>query len=36
VNLGSLPARAFEVSGLPLKIRGGSAGPGRVVAILAD
>ncbi len=36
VNLGSLPASGFKVSCFPLKIRGGSAGPARVVAILAD
>jgi kynurenine formamidase len=36
VNLGSLPAAGFKVSGFPLKIRRGSAGPARVVAILPD
>jgi kynurenine formamidase len=36
VNLGALPASGFRVSCFPLKIRGGSAGPARVVAILAD
>ncbi len=36
VNLGALPASGFKVSCFPLKIRGGSAGPARVVAILAD
>jgi kynurenine formamidase len=36
VNLGSLPACGFKVSCFPLKIQGGSAGPARVVAILAE
>jgi kynurenine formamidase len=36
VNLGALPPFGFKVSCLPLKIRGGSAGPARVVAILPD
>ena len=36
VNLGALPPLGFTVSCLPLKIRGGSAGPARVVAILPD
>jgi kynurenine formamidase len=36
VNLGSLPATEFKVSHFPLKIRGGSAGPARVAAILTD
>jgi kynurenine formamidase len=36
VNLGALPPLGFKVSCLPLKIRGGSAGPARVVAILPD
>src|SRR4051794_37883378 len=36
VILGSLPATGFRVACFPLKIRGGGAGPARVVAILAD
>lgn len=36
VNLGSLPPVGFQVSCFPLKIRGGSAGPARVVAILPN
>ena len=36
VNLAALPALGFKVSCFPLKIRGGSAGPARVVAILPD
>jgi kynurenine formamidase len=36
VNLGSLPPSGFKVACFPLKIRGGSAGPARVVAILPD
>lgn len=34
VNLGSLPAFGFKVSCFPLKIKNGSAGPARAVAIL--
>ena len=34
VNLGALPPSGFKVACFPLKIRGGSAGPARVVAIL--
>ena len=34
VNLGSLPPVGFQVACFPLKIRGGSAGPAWVVAIL--
>jgi kynurenine formamidase len=34
VNLGSLPPVGFKVACFPLKIRGGSAGPARVVAIV--
>ena len=34
VNLGALPASGFKVACFPLKIRGASAGPARVVAIL--
>lgn len=34
VNLGGLPPKGFKVSCFPLKIKGGSAGPARVVAIL--
>ena len=36
VNLGALPAFGFKIACFPLKIRGGSAGPARVVAILPD
>jgi kynurenine formamidase len=36
VNLGALPPVGFKVACFPLKISGGSAGPARVVAILAD
>ena len=36
VNLGALPAHGFQVACFPLKVQGGSAGPSRVVAILAD
>jgi kynurenine formamidase len=36
VNLAALPPSGFKVSCFPLKIRGGSAGPARVVAILDD
>jgi kynurenine formamidase len=36
VNLDSLPPSGFKVACFPLKIQGGSAGPARVVAILAD
>ena len=34
VNLGSLPSFGFQVACFPLKIKGGSAGPARAVAIL--
>jgi kynurenine formamidase len=34
VNLGGLPAHGFKVSCFPLKIKGGSAGPARVVALV--
>ena len=34
VNLGSLPAFGFKVSCFPLKIKNGSAGPARAVAII--
>ncbi len=34
VNLSSLPLNGFKVACFPLKIKGGSAGPARVVAIL--
>ena len=34
VNLGGLPAYGFKVSCFPLKIKGGSAGPARVVALV--
>ncbi len=33
-NLGELPASGFTICCFPLKVRGGSAGPARVVAIL--
>lgn len=33
-NLGALPPSGFKVACFPLKIKGGSAGPARVVAIL--
>jgi kynurenine formamidase len=36
VNLGALPPFGIRVACFPLKIRGGSAGPARVVAILPD
>ncbi len=36
VNLGSLPPFGFKVACFPLKIKGGSAGPARVVAILPE
>jgi kynurenine formamidase len=36
VNLGALPPFGFRVACFPLKIRGGSAGPARVVAIVTD
>lgn len=36
VNLASLPASGFKISCFPLKIKGASAGPARVVAILDD
>jgi len=36
VNLNSLPPFGFKVACFPLKIKNGSAGPARVVAILAD
>jgi kynurenine formamidase len=36
VNLGKLPPVGFQVACFPLKIRGGSAGPARVVAILPE
>ncbi len=34
VNLGALPPSGFTVACFPLKVKGGSAGPARVVAIL--
>ncbi len=34
VNLGGLPAYGFKVACFPLKIKGGSAGPARIVAML--
>lgn len=36
VNLGGLPPSGFTVSCFPLKIKGASAGPARVVAILPE
>jgi kynurenine formamidase len=36
VNLGSLPPHGFKVACFPLKIKGGSAGPARVVAMLDE
>jgi kynurenine formamidase len=36
VNLGGLPPFGFKVACFPLKIKGGSAGPARAVAILPD
>lgn len=36
VNLALLPATGFEVAAFPLKVEGGSAGPARVVAMVAD
>jgi kynurenine formamidase len=33
-NLGALPAHGFKVCCFPLKVRGGSAGPARVVALV--
>jgi kynurenine formamidase len=36
VNLGSLPPSGYKVACFPLRIRGGSAGPARVVGILPD
>lgn len=35
-NLAALPATGFTVCAFPLKVRGGSAGPARVVAIVDD
>ncbi len=36
VNLGELPPSGFQVACFPLKIKGGSAAPARVVAIVPD
>lgn len=36
MNLGALPPFGFTVAYFPLKVQGGSAGPARAVAILAD
>ncbi len=36
MNLGALPAFGFQVACFPLKVKGGSAGPARVVAILPE
>jgi len=33
-NLDKLPAKGFEIIALPMKIRGGTGGPVRIVAIL--
>jgi kynurenine formamidase len=33
-NFDQLPASGFRVCAFPLKVRGGSAGPARVVALL--
>ena len=33
-NLGALPPTGFTVSAFPLKVKGGSAGPARVVAMV--
>jgi kynurenine formamidase len=33
-NLDQLPAKGFSVIALPLKIKGGSGGPLRIVALL--
>ncbi|MBB5211337.1 cyclase family protein [Microbulbifer hydrolyticus] len=35
-NLGALPDKGFTVIALPMKIRGGSGGPTRVVALVPD
>lgn len=34
VNMGELPSKGFKVACFPLKIKGGSAGPARVVAMV--
>jgi kynurenine formamidase len=34
INLGGLPAHGFKISCFPLKIKGGSAGPARIVAMI--
>jgi len=36
VNLGPLPPFGFKIACFPLKIKGGSAGPARVVAIMEE
>jgi kynurenine formamidase len=36
VNLNALPPFGYKVACFPLKLRGGNAGPARVVAILPD
>ena len=33
-NLGDLPARGFEIIALPMKIKDGSGGPLRIIALL--
>lgn len=35
-NLDKLPARGFSVIALPMKIKGGSGGPLRIIAVIAD
>lgn len=35
-NLNNLPARGFSVVALPMKIKGGSGGPLRIIAVIAD
>ena len=35
-NLDQLPPRGFRVAALPMKIRGGSGGPLRIIAIIGD
>jgi kynurenine formamidase len=35
-NLNQLPPSGFTVCAFPLKVRGGSAGPSRVVALVTD
>ena len=35
-NLGGLPTTGFTICEFPLKVKGGSAGPARVVAIIEE